>query len=353
MDALSVFTLVLLILAVLLLVAVVILLFRRQGDRDVNLTGAVELLKAELLSRQSESLHTLRDSIDAANRMVNDRLAEGTSSLDRRMAVLSQIDNRLGELTTQTSNIEQIGRNIQSLSELLRPPKLRGQLGELLLENLLAQILPRAMFSLQHRFQSGGRVDAVIHVADRLLPVDAKFPIEAYERLTERPDDPGARKDFSRTLKKHIDAIADKYIRPAEQTTEFAVMYIPAEAVYYQLVTFPEQEILDYALSRRVIPSSPGHLYAFMASVAATYSQVVLARDGLADEARWLSTGLSALQESSTRLAGFHERMEGSLRALSTAFERARTELGEIRLQVDKLRDPFAEKNKAGENPDA
>jgi len=314
----------------------------RQNDNRLEL--AVETLKGDLLTRQTESIFSLRDSIDSANKIINDRLAEGTSSLDRRMSVLGDLENRLGQLSKQASDIEAVGANVQKLSELLRPPKLRGNVGELLLDNILAQILPQAMYHSQYRFETGLRVDAAIELGDRLMPIDAKFPIEAYERVSQEPENPDLQREFSRDFKKHIDAIADKYIRPSEKTTDFAVMYIPAEAVYYQLIAQQNQEGFEYALSRRVIPSSPGHLYAFLSSVAMVGAEISLAGSGLAEGGRRFLAGLNELAETTDRLARFHEKMESSLRALSAGFGRARTELSEARLQLEKLREPLSGK---------
>lgn len=314
----------------------------RSGDNSSRVESVVEALKGELLSRQAESIFALRDSIDSANRIINDRLAEGTSSLDRRMSVLGELENKLGQLTKQASDIEAVGANIQKLSELLRPPKLRGNIGELLLDNILGQILPSHMFHSQYRFDSGLRVDAAVQLGDRLLPIDAKFPIEAFERVSREPDKPDLQKQFSRDFKKHVDAIADKYIRPAQKTTDFAIMYIPAEAVYYQFIAQNDQEGFEYALSRKVIPSSPGHLYAFLSSVAMLGAELSLAGSGLAEEGRRFLSGLNELAETTERLGRFHDKMESSLRALTAGFGRARTELSGARMQLEKLREPLA-----------
>jgi DNA recombination protein RmuC len=341
-DATTVVTLVLLagILATLIWLAA-----RMRRDAPVGtadqLEAAVALLKADLVSSQTESLLALRSSLDTANQMINDRLSEGTVSLDRRMAVLGEIQTQLGKLTIQTDNIEAVGKNIQSLSDLLRPPQLRGAVGELLLDNILSQILPRAAYEIQHRFANGLRVDAVIKVGKRLLPVDAKFPMEAFERLQTSSDDPDLQKQFSQSFHKHIDAIAEKYLQPEEGTTDFAVMYIPAEAVYYQLISQAHQEGFEYALAHRVIPSSPGHLYAFLASVATLYSEISLAGGELSESGARIRAGIDRLLETSERLARFHSRMEGSLRGLTAGFDRARSELDQIRLQLEKLREPF------------
>ena len=126
------------IVAINLVVSVWLLFSRRQKDNGPQSVDTLILqLKAELAKQQNENLVSLKGSLDSTNRMLNDRLSEGTQALDRRMAVLGEIENKLGQLSTQTDNIESIGKNIQSLSELLKPPKIRGGLGEMFLENLL------------------------------------------------------------------------------------------------------------------------------------------------------------------------------------------------------------------------
>jgi DNA recombination protein RmuC len=314
----------------------------RMSGADQSVESALQLVGAEIIGKQTESLLGLRRSLDDANRLLNERLAEGTSSIDRRMAVLGEIENRLGQLSAQATAIEDVGRNIQSLSELLRPPKLRGAIGEIFLENILSQILPTAMYSVQHRFESGARVDAAIRLGRRWLPIDAKFPMEAFERLKNEPESQTFRKEFASSLRKHIDDIAGKYIRPGEDTTEFALMYIPAEAVYHELVNQENEDILNYAFSQRVIPSCPGHLYAFLSSVATVYAELSLAGSTVTESTRRLLAGVSALVETTDRLAGFHDRMESSLRTLSTGFDRARRELSQARQQLDRLREPQA-----------
>lgn len=312
----------------------------RPDPYNQQLLTALESLKAELASTQTQSFLNLRDSIDAANKVIHDRLAEGSGAIDRRLAVFAEVEKKLADLSAQTRNLQTIGENIQSLSELLRPPKLRGQIGEQLLENLLNQILPTAMWEKQYQFPNGPRVDAVIRLGERLLPIDAKFPLEAFQRLTAAPDDTRAAKEFTTAIKKHVDAIASKYIRPNDSTTEFALMYIPAEAVYYRVAAGEDSTAFEYALANRVIPSSPGHLYSFLASLSAVYSEIHLAQASLAEGGRELSTALNELSGSMEKLTGLHQRMEGSLRALSNALEKSRSELSGMQQAVDRIHEP-------------
>ncbi len=193
-----------------------------------------------------------KEQSDALSKTVGERIADTTK-------VFGEVKESLGKLTQRTEQIQEVGKNISSLQDLLRAPKFRGGFGELLLERLLADILPRDNYSLQYKFRDGETVDAVIRIGGNLVPIDSKFPLEDFERIVaaESEDEQVAqRKQFTRTIKKHIDNVT-KYILPDEKTFDFALMYIPAENVYYETILrgyAEESEIYSYALQKRVIP---------------------------------------------------------------------------------------------------
>lgn len=332
---------------ILLLGAIVWLLIvtlRRQSDdrgRD-RLHESIESLKADLISKQMEGLVALRQTLDETNRTINERLEQGSSSLDRRLAIVGEIERKLGQLQKQTETIEKIGNNIQSLSDLLKPPQMRGALGEMLLENLLSSILPQALFTMQYSLTSGSRVDAIVRLGEKMLPIDSKFPLESYQRLTTDEEPEKAKKQFRQVLKKQIDSIHDKYIRPEQGTTEFAVMYIPSEAVYYQIVAGEDQELFEYALKARIIPSSPGHLYAFLASLAAMQTEA-----GLAGDTTRLSAAVTSLNESLIRLVKYFDRIEGSSRSMTLSLSKAQDELNDMTINLDRLRRPVEKEGEA------
>ena len=156
--------------------------------------------------------------------------------------------------------------DLARLEQALRPPKARGGFGELLLENLLRDRLPPAAYEIQHTFSSGDRVDAVVR-AGRLLSVDSKFPLENFERLTEAPTDEERQlhqRAFSRDVRDHVDAISTKYIRPEDGTYDFAFMYVPVEAVYYELACGPSVGLQAYAHEKRVFFVSPTTFTAYL-----------------------------------------------------------------------------------------
>jgi len=212
----------------------------------------------KISSQVNERLNQMNTSLQEANKIIGQNLGNATT-------VFGSVKEQLGKLESTNTQILEVSRNISSLQELLRAPKFRGQMGETLLENLLAQILPRDYFSVQYRFKSSDAVDAVIKLGDHLVPIDAKFSLENFQKMLDSPDEAqknSFRRKFTQDLKNRIDEIAHKYILPQENTFDFAFMYIPAENVYYELII--KEDALGYALSKRVIPVSPNTLYAYL-----------------------------------------------------------------------------------------
>ena len=227
----------------------------------------------------------LRGELESLRSDTHAELAERSAELDRRLGGLNEtldrrlegassatasISKQLGQLGEATSQMNERVRDLARLEQALRPPKARGGFGELLLGNLLRDRLPADAYQLQYTFASGERVDAVIRV-DRLVPVDAKFPLDNFQRALEaETDDERAyhEKAFARDLKGHIETIAAKYVRPDEGTYDFALMYLPSESVYYELVCGKTGALYMHALDRRVFPVSPTTLVAYLQVIA-------------------------------------------------------------------------------------
>jgi DNA recombination protein RmuC len=224
----------------------------------------IALLVVLLLFLLWDRLHgrqRLKEQGDALSKIVGEKV-EGS------MAVFGDVRERLGELTQRARDIQEVGKNVSSLQELLRAPKFRGGFGELLLERLLADILPADSCSRQYGFKGGQIVDAVVRIGNKLVPIDAKFPTGDFEQITKAESEGEQkvlRNQFIRNIKKHIDEVA-KYILPDENTFDFALMYIPAENIYYETIVrgLGEDDILSYSLDRRVVPVSPNSFYAYL-----------------------------------------------------------------------------------------
>ncbi len=219
----------------------------------------LRLLRLELQALRTESARQLAER----NGEVDRRLEAMTETMDRRLETAtkttSAIHHQLGQLGQANAEILARANDLKKLEQALRPPKARGGFGELLLANLLRDRLPQDAYELQYGFKTGERVDAVIRV-ERLVPIDAKFPLDNFERLADAETDDERvlhERAFSRDLKNHVDAIAQRYIRPDEGTYDFALMYLPSEGVYYELVGGKTGALLQYAHDKRVFPVSP------------------------------------------------------------------------------------------------
>ena len=247
----------------------------------ILLTVLIILVLFLLLRPKSEgqSLSLMQQQIDSLREQIRKSLDDASLLIDRRLEhttkAVSDVQTNLARLEESNKKIYEVGKDISSLQEILRAPKLRGGLGELLLGDLLSQILPKENFSLPYTFKSGERVDAVIKLGDGLVPVDAKFPLENFRKMIQTKADEEKKsyqRQFVVDVKKHIDAIAGKYILPDEGTYEFALMYIPAENIYYETIIKDEdwgegKSISSYALEKKVIPVSPNTFYIYLKTI--------------------------------------------------------------------------------------
>lgn len=216
-----------------------------------------------------EWLKTMQQSIESTNRTVNTTLAENAKQLNERLDRAAVVFRDVGEKVGQMS---EIGRSMKDLQEFLKSPKLRGNIGEQVLKDLIAQMFPKNSFHLQYQFKSGDKVDAAIKTDAGILPIDSKFPMENFQRMMKVESDEerkNAQKEFIRGVKKHINAISEKYILPDEGTMDFALMYLPSESVYYEVVN--ATEIMEYAQRNRVYPVSPSTLYAHLQTILLSF----------------------------------------------------------------------------------
>jgi len=220
-----------------------------------------ELKESEekLRSNTQKSLDSSRDSI--------------TKTLEGNQKLIKDIATELGGVQSTNKRIVEMSSDLRRLQDILQSPKLRGQLGEWSLENLLTQILPQGSFELQKKLADGQIVDAIISLDKYSVCIDAKFPLPNFERLIGAEDEQEKakhRKALIRDVKKHIDKISANYICPDLGTLDFAIMYIPAENVYYETVIASmseDNDILSYAMEKKVVPVSPNLLYAYLMTI--------------------------------------------------------------------------------------
>ena len=239
----------------LVIVAFAVIYFQIKKLVDSKSEDETTKLLTQLVSDMRGSMDKTTDSMVRQTKAINERL-------DRAAQVISGVSKSVGEMT-------ELGRGMRELQEFLRSPKLRGQIGEAVLKDLLGQVLPKQHFHLQYAFKGGEIVDAALKLEQGIIPIDAKFPMENFRKMAKAKDEKETqehRKAFIADVKKHIDAISSKYIRPQEGTLDFALMYIPSEPIYYEILT-NNPEIDDYAYRKRVRPVSPNTLYAYLRAI--------------------------------------------------------------------------------------
>jgi len=288
---------------------------------------AVWFLRKEIRSSKQEgqefALSMVKQDMDAMRKEMGEGLRFSTKEIQ---TTLERTQSAYANMMKELGMVQEIGRDMKNLQEFFKSPKHRGNIGEQLLEEYLVQILPRQSFQRQYSFKEGTIVDAVIKTNQGMIPIDAKFTSESFTRLMEAEEDQKEpfRKEFARSTKKHIDDISRKYILPQEGTVDFAIMYIPSEPVYYEILTnLPE--LSDYATQKRVYLISPKTLYYFLKTI-------LMALQGAKIE-----------EASKNILRGFREiqqeagKVEEEMNVLTTHIDHAKTASQRTQTRFDKL----------------
>jgi DNA recombination protein RmuC len=296
-------------------------------ERLKNVTGQVDKRIAEMVSEINRRLEANVDVIQKANENFSQRIEASTK-------VFSEVKQELGKIEEAQRNISKVGLQVEELAVILQAPKARGGFGEAFLVDFLEQHLPKEHYELQHSFADGQTVDAVIKLVGGMVSVDAKFPLENFRRLISGKEgadiEKGAKVRFRNDVKKHVDDIARKYIRPTEGTFEFAFMYVPAENVYYEIVTAEfegERPLSDYGVGKRVIPVSPNNFFAYLMTVA-------IGLKGMQLEER--------TKEVLAKLSQLNNEMQiisGDYKILGTHLKNAAQKYGETNRKLDKFTD--------------
>lgn len=227
-----------------------------------------------------EWLKTMQKSLDETQKTLNDTVHNSSSHMVKTLQENSkQLNERLDraatvikEVSGEVGKMNEIGRNMQELQEFLKSPKLRGNIGEQVLKDLISQMFPKQSFHLQYSFKSGEKVDAAIKTDAGILPIDSKFPMENFQKMVKAKEENEKEmfgREFMRDVKKHIDAISKKYILPEEGTMDFALMYVPSESVYYEVIN--NLELMEYAKKNRIYIVSPSTLYAHLQTILLSF----------------------------------------------------------------------------------
>ena len=302
--------------ALVLAAAAVAIAARRAAPAGAAVAAASDVAPAiETLRRAIEDTRTanaaligeLRGEVQRSLGATEQQLTTQTAATQRTLGDLS---HQLGSLGEQTLRIGELAKDIGSLQDLLRAPKPRGGFGELMLERLLQDCLPASAYDIQYTYRDGSRVDAVVRYGSRIVPIDSKFPSESYTQIAQARDDADRRtrrRSFLQQVRRHVDAVA-RYISPADSTIDYALMYLPSEAIYFELTlgdaANDDPDILRYCADRNVIPASPNTLLAYLQVVA-------LGVRGLAlqERTRDLQFGIAQVRREFERFVELHDQL--------------------------------------------
>ena len=271
------------LLVVLVLIAVIfgfgiVIFILNQRMRELQKTGSVEMMKADVteLSRSINQLQqTMGDKLERSDTNIRQSVER---QLGQSAKLVADVTERLAKLDETNRRVVDVADELKTLQNVLSNPKQRGGLGEYYLDVVLANVLPPHVYETQYGFKDGKIVDAIIKLdKKRILPIDSKFSLENYNRIIEENDKTlkaAHTKVFKADLKLRIDETA-KYIRPNENTLDYAFMFIPSEAIYYDLLTnnvgttgTSSRDLIEYAfVDKKVIIVSPTTLLAYLQTV--------------------------------------------------------------------------------------
>ncbi len=284
--------------------------------RKANLDAERRL--TDMISKQ---LSEVRGSVDYTSREMNNQISSFTRETVR--------------IKEEMESMQEAVKEISSFQEFFRSPKIRGQWGEAGLEHVLGEYFPAELYSTQHTFSSGEKVDAVLKLpSGKLLPIDSKFPFDNFRKMI---DSQGKEKEmfrqrFFNDVKERIKEISEKYILPSESTVDFAVMYVPAEAVYYEINMERDTDISEYARKRKVILSSPNTFYLTLRAVEQWFRDTRISK-----HAQEIMNRLSQVEKDGEKLTEDFRKLGIHLSNASSAYKSSEKRVVLLGKKVNKI----------------
>jgi DNA recombination protein RmuC len=291
-----------------------------------NVAERLEAMNRHLAERLNENVKAM----SGASKEVNDRMAHV-------QGIFAELQKQVGGMSEQARRLGELSASIADLQHILTAPKLRGGFGEAQLENLLAMVFAREQYRTQYAFSSGDRADAVLLFPQGMVAIDSKFSLENFRRIAEANGDgdkKSARREFLKDVRKRVDEIASKYIRPAEGTLPFALMYIPAENVYYEAIIRDEDDtgLYEYCAQRRVMPVSPNSLYAYLHTIV-----VGLKSLHVSQQAESILRQMESLRFELEKFTDVYDKLGTHLKNAGKSYDDSTRALGKLENRVQNL----------------
>ena len=297
----------------------------KKSKVDKTQSDAIRDLERRLTDLMIGQLKEIRDSQFGTAKQMNEQISSFTKEATQIREDLKQVHEKM--------------KDVSSFQEIFKAPKLRGQWGEASLEHILSQHFPEELYKRQYLFSSGDQVDAVLKLPNgKILPIDAKFPLENFIKMVESVDSErdAFQKKFIEDVKGHIDKIASKYIIPSESTVEFALMYIPAEAIYYEVVNNISREfdLGGYAMSKKVVMTSPNTIYLALRTIEHWFKDTQISR-----QTQEILKRLDRVQQDAGKLMNDFRKLGNHIKNASSAYDSSEKRLSMFSDKVERLKE--------------
>lgn len=293
----------------------------RKSSVDKNQSDSIKDLERRITDLMIGQLKEIRDSQNGVSKQMHEQI----SSFTREATQIK------GEIKQMQESV----KNVSTFQEIFKAPKLKGQWGEASLQHILSQHFPKELYKNQHLFSSGERVDAVLKLPDgNLLSIDAKFSSENFEKMIEAGSEEERmlfRKKFIEDVKFNIDKISSKYILPSENTLDYALMYIPAEAIYYEIMA-KEIDLANYARDKKITLASPNTFYSALRTIEHWFRSIQISR-----QTQEILKKLERVHQNSEKLMDDFRKLGNHLRNASSAYESSEKRLFLLDEKVEKM----------------
>jgi DNA recombination protein RmuC len=328
-------------------------LLRESTERSIQAMNASFSAQMQTVSSHVQgTLTTVSQSVNGRleemNRQMHEQLQRNvelvsatSGSVGERMSAVQStfagLQKQVGEMSEQARQLAEMSKSVSTLERVLAAPKLRGGFGEAQLENLLKMVFAHDQYQMEFHFSSGEKADAVLFFPQGHVAIDSKFPLENFRRLAESQNDSEKktlRREFLRDVKRRIDEIATKYVRPSEGTLPFALMYVPAENVYYESIIRDEEgnDLYNYCVQKRVIPVSPNSLYAYLQTIVLGLNSMRVSQ-----RAEWILREIEGLRIEMGKFSDSFDVTGKHLRNAQAKYDESLRALDKIQTRVQLL----------------
>jgi len=312
----------------------------------VGLVAAIFLMRKNFSQKDNNSLLMLQNQLQQLNQVLDNKLSQSTKIIQEQFGqsakIIQDVTEKLTKLDDTNKQVISFAKQLQSLEDILQNPKQRGILGEYYLEELLKNVFSPNQYQMQYKFKDGKIVDAVIFLRDKIIPIDSKFSLENYNKIIEEKDlkkREELEKLFRQDLKNRIDETA-QYIRPEEKTLDFAFMFIPSEAIFYDLlvnkvgaVKSNTRDLIEYAIrEKHVHIVSPTSFYAYLQTILQGLRAMQIE-----ESAKEIRKGVEMLGKHLLNYEQYLQKLGNHLATTVNTYNETYKEFGKINKDITKI----------------